>query len=86
MTTSGSKKTSGREPDWGRFGLSDETRPLNPSSTRGDSNNSTGGGGLTSTVDTKNGRGQREPYGGHAQDDNELFAQDQVLFGDRFES
>ena len=53
-----------REPDWGRFGLNDERQPLNPEA----------GGGSDA-----NGKGQtKDLYGGQAQNENELFAQDQV--------
>ena len=53
-----------REPDWGRFGLNDERQPLNPEA---------GGGG------DANGKSQtKDLYGGQAQNENELFAQDQV--------
>ena len=64
----GAVSKNGREPDWGRFGLDDERQPLNP-------------GGVENGVsgDTTN-QDNKDFYGGQAQNKNELFAQDQVIF------
>ena len=59
---------NGREPDWGRFGLDDERQPLNP--------NGTEDGGESGTTTQEN----KDLYGGQAQNKNELFAQDQVIY------
>ena len=61
---------NGREPDWGRFGLDDERKPLNPSAAEN--------GGESGTLTQEN----KELYGGQAQNKNELFAQDQVVLID----
>ena len=57
------------EPDWGRFGLNDERQPLNPPE-------GTAGG---STKDSSGKSQTKDLYGGQAQNENELFAQDQVI-------
>ena len=64
----GAVSKNGREPDWGRFGLDDERQPLNPGAVEN------GGSGETTGQDNK------DLYGGQAQNKNELFAQDQVIF------
>ena len=64
----GAVSKNGREPDWGRFGLDDERQPLHPGSVEN------GGSGENTGQDNK------DLYGGQAQNKNELFAQDQVIF------
>ena len=64
----GAVSKNGREPDWGRFGLDDERQPLNPGGVEN------GVSGDTTNPDNK------DFYGGQAQNKNELFAQDQVIF------
>lgn len=67
-TARGSVAKNGREPDWGRFGLDDERQPLNP--------NTTDDGGESGRISQEN----KDLYGGQAQNKDELFAQDQVIF------
>ena len=66
-TARGAVTKNEREPDWGRFGLDEETQPLNPKST------DDGGERGKTAQENKN------LYGGQAQNKNELFAQDQVI-------
>ena len=54
-----------QEPDWGKFGLDGEKQPLNPGSKGG--------------VGGQSGAEPKDLYGGQVQDDNELFADDQVI-------
>ena len=52
-----------KEPDWGKFGLEGERQPLNP-------------GSSTSGLNKKS---KEDLFGGHVVNDNELFADDQVI-------
>ena len=63
-----------KEPDWGKFGLDNERKPLNPAASGAKSTGAVG----TTPNPTSSGEKGPQLFGGQVQNDNELFADDQV--------